>query len=218
MTVTPPRTQKALLRRRKMLEVAVRIFAKEGFRNADVQVIADLAGAGKGTIYRHFGNKEELFLASARASVEWMAEFVVGRVGGADADAGTLIREIATACAEYCEEHPETIELMIQERAEFRGAVFPTALMFRSDNTAPLDELVRMGIAQGQFRPADSTSVSNAILDLIYGTSVCGVLEGGHRRLVVRMQFAIDQFLRGICVSTVHDAPSTHLGLGANNP
>ena len=35
-----------------------------GFRGTDVQVIADRAGVGKGTVYRYFRNKEDLFWAA----------------------------------------------------------------------------------------------------------------------------------------------------------
>ncbi len=184
-------------RRRKMLEVASRVFAKEGYRNSDVQVIADLAGAGKGTIYRHFGNKEELFLAAARATVEWMAEYVVGQVARID-EPRAMLRGIAVACARYCEKHPEAIELMLQERAEFRGSVFPTALMIRSDESGGVEAIVQLGIDQGVFRKVPVAAATNAFLDLLFGTIVCGCLGGGRRKLAERMGQSIDVFLAGL--------------------
>jgi AcrR family transcriptional regulator len=36
----------------------------QGFATADVQEIANKTGVGKGTIYRYFPSKEELFLAA----------------------------------------------------------------------------------------------------------------------------------------------------------
>ena len=48
----------------QILQVAARIFAKRGYRNTDVQEIADELGIGKATIYRAFGTKEELFFAT----------------------------------------------------------------------------------------------------------------------------------------------------------
>lgn len=190
-------TARAQARRRKMLEVAARVFAKEGYRNADVQVIADLAGAGKGTIYRHFGNKEELFLATARATVEWMAEYVAATVMKLHQPA-EMLRGIAVATAKYCEKHPEAIELMIQERAELRGSVFPTALAIRSDQSGGLDAILELGIAEGVFRPVSVQAASNALLDLMFGTIVCGCLGGGRRRLAERMEQAIEVFLIGL--------------------
>src|SRR5271156_5605242 len=48
----------------RILQIAAKIFAREGYRNTDVQEIADQLGIGKATIYRAFGTKEELFFAT----------------------------------------------------------------------------------------------------------------------------------------------------------
>lgn len=101
---TSLKTQKT---RAKILSVSLKVFAREGFGNADVQVIADLAGVGKGTVYRHFGNKEQLFLATAKYSLEQVAQFVTAKLGGetqAEAlchqqGAASLLRVVAEACA-----------------------------------------------------------------------------------------------------------------------
>lgn len=42
--------------------------------------IADLAHVGKGAIYRHFGNKRELFLVVARFGIEQVVQFSRERV------------------------------------------------------------------------------------------------------------------------------------------
>ena len=51
-------------KRQAILDQAIRTFAELGFRGADVQVIADRAGVGKGTVYRYFRSKEDLFWAT----------------------------------------------------------------------------------------------------------------------------------------------------------
>ena len=48
-------------KRALILKHAIETFAREGVRHTDVQVIADQAGVGKGTVYRNFDSKEELF-------------------------------------------------------------------------------------------------------------------------------------------------------------
>jgi AcrR family transcriptional regulator len=44
-----------------IMEAAQLEFARRGFHKTVVSDIADRAGVGKGTVYRRFGNKEELF-------------------------------------------------------------------------------------------------------------------------------------------------------------
>jgi TetR/AcrR family transcriptional repressor of mexJK operon len=53
-----PRGQK---RREEIAAIAERIFLERGFAETTMQLVAARAGASKETLYRHFGNKEELF-------------------------------------------------------------------------------------------------------------------------------------------------------------
>jgi len=52
--------------RARIIEVAAREFARLGFDQANINVIAEQAGMGKGTIYLYFENKRDLFLAMLR--------------------------------------------------------------------------------------------------------------------------------------------------------
>ena len=49
-------------KKQHILAVAASEFARLGFDQANINTIADLAGVGKGTMYRYFADKEQLFL------------------------------------------------------------------------------------------------------------------------------------------------------------
>ena len=50
-------------KRRRILESAVRVFAKEGFFKAKVSAIAEDAGLAPGTVYLYFKNKEDILIS-----------------------------------------------------------------------------------------------------------------------------------------------------------
>src|SRR5262245_37795229 len=52
-------------RREEILARAIELFARDGYADLDLQILADDVGVGKGTLYRYFGSKQELFLAAA---------------------------------------------------------------------------------------------------------------------------------------------------------
>lgn len=54
---------KAQESRRKILEAAREIFFRDGFEAANLDEVARRAGLAKGTIYRHFDSKGELYVA-----------------------------------------------------------------------------------------------------------------------------------------------------------
>lgn len=57
---SPPRVNK---RRQKILDNAIRLFARNGFRGTTTKEIALAAGVNEVTIFRHFANKQELYRA-----------------------------------------------------------------------------------------------------------------------------------------------------------
>ena len=46
-----------------ILEAAARLFSEKGFRETPMAEISKITGAAEGTIFYHFKNKEELFVA-----------------------------------------------------------------------------------------------------------------------------------------------------------
>src|SRR5581483_6499116 len=52
--------------RRRIIHEAAREFARLAFDQANINVIAEQAGIGKGTIYLYFENKRDLFLVMLR--------------------------------------------------------------------------------------------------------------------------------------------------------
>lgn len=213
MCQQPEPTTKAAKKQNSILTNAMMVFAKEGFRNTDVQIIADLAGVGKGTVYRHFGNKEQLFLATAKFCVERMSDYARRKVLQ-DQEIPNLIeangvpqllRKIMLACAEYYQKHPQSIEIMIQERAEFRESVYPTHLMFREENRSGLDGIMQAGIDRGELRAINVMQASDAFTDLLFGCMINGCLQGQKGKLVERVESAIDLLLNGLVAT---DQPS----------
>jgi len=197
MTDSIVKSERTEKKRRAILDTALTIFAREGYAETDVQVIADLAGVGKGTIYRYFGNKQQLFLATARHSQEMLGDFIREQVVADDATINVL-RGIATAYARYFELHPEAVEIMIQERATFRNQVFPTHLMYRAENRAEFETFLQEAVNRGDLNLIPVTDLSEAFVDLLYGTVVNGCLEGSKGNLLERMERRMNIFFDGV--------------------
>ena len=63
-------------RREEILDAAVKLFARHGFTETDTQVLANKLQVGKGTLYRYFSSKEELFLAAVDRVMRQMRQTV----------------------------------------------------------------------------------------------------------------------------------------------
>ncbi|MEM6691424.1 MAG: TetR/AcrR family transcriptional regulator [Planctomycetota bacterium] len=192
-----------------ILEFAVKVFAEEGYKNTDVEKIAGLADVGKGTIYRYFINKEGLFHAALRycsgqAVKSFRSTYDINEDGEVDCkdglptDALSILRSIALSYAQFYKKNPEAVELMIQERAEFRKTKLPGHLLHRAEHRKRMDNFLRRAIDKGEIRKVNIAQTTNAYADLLFGCVVNGVLEGSKSKLVARMECAVDLFLNGL--------------------
>lgn len=72
--------------RRRLIEATAEVVRRVGYQHATTRAIAEAAGVAEGTMYRHFADKQQLFLAAIlvrnAAVIEWMAE-LPGRAGTA---------------------------------------------------------------------------------------------------------------------------------------
>src|SRR3954452_2902809 len=63
---TMPRL-KAPQRREQLMEVATKLFARNGYEATTTAAIAEMAGVTEPILYRHFRSKQELFVAIVKA-------------------------------------------------------------------------------------------------------------------------------------------------------
>ena len=181
----------------KILAVATKVFAEQGFANADTQTIADLANVGKGTVYRYYSSKEKLFLAVADFGMKKLEEHIFSTMEGIE---GTiqLIRSVGIAYAEFFQRHSELVEILIQERAAFRGSIPDTHLVYRQKNRRVFEDILRQGIDEGVIRSINVRETTNTFANVLYGTVVCGCIEGSTKHLKRMAKHAVEVFLRGI--------------------
>ncbi|HPP01246.1 MAG TPA: TetR/AcrR family transcriptional regulator [bacterium] len=69
-------------RREEILHAAAHIFAERGYPNTDLQAVADTLQIGKGTIYRYFPSKRDLFLAAVYQGMHQLQELIDTTLSG----------------------------------------------------------------------------------------------------------------------------------------
>jgi len=180
-----------------ILEQAIRTFAQLGYRGTDVQVIADRAGVGKGTVYRHFGAKEDLFWAAA---FEVFKRLRHALIQAEQAASGTVakLRAAALAYGRFFDQNPECLELFVQDRAEFRGTG-PEG--YKQEHEALLRHflgIVERGMDAGQLRPIDPLKCTVALSGLLDGVTMQACLFSHGMPMQEILEHGVDVFLAGM--------------------
>ncbi len=184
-------------RRAVILRHAIETFAQAGFRNTDVQVIADRASVGKGTVYRYFGNKEDLFWAAAYDVLVRLENCMFSAVEQVE-DPLEALHMQARAHANFFQQNPSYLEIFVQHRAEFRGNVPQLHKEYHEQMISRTARLVEQGIASGQIRPADPRGIVISLGTVLYGTIMFACHVEEHYSLLELTEQSVEYFLRGI--------------------
>ena len=78
----------------------------------------------------------------------------------------------------YFAEHPESVEMLIQERALFRDRKHPTYFVHREANLDRWRALYRDLIAAGRVRDLPVEQILDTMGDMLYGAMFVGYLVG----------------------------------------
>jgi AcrR family transcriptional regulator len=184
-------------RSREILDGAVQLFAARGYSQTDVQDIADRVGVGKGTVYRHFGNKEGLFLAAVKHARDQLVS-AVDAVKETQADPLDQLRACMTAILRFFDTHPEIVELLIEERALFRNR--RPSLFFEHDEQrmAEWAERLRRMIESGDVRDLPVTEIQDTLSRFVFGAMFFNYFEGNRQPLADNSQAMFDVLYNGL--------------------
>lgn len=193
-----PRNPLAQARREDaLLAVAAGQFAEHGFRQTDVQWIADAAGVGKGTVYRLFPSKEALFLAAVDRGMRRLTTAVDEAIEPVS-DPLQSITVALRAYLRFFDDHPDVLELLIQERAEFKDRSKPTYFVHRDANIDVWRGLLRELMSAGRIRRMNVDTILDVISYALYGAIFTGRFSGRHRSFESRAEDVLEVVLHGI--------------------
>lgn len=184
-------------RREEILSSAETFFAKHGYPNTDVQWVADALGVSKGTIYRYFPSKEDLFLETVRRGVRRMRE----HIDQAAAITPHPIDRIAASVRAYLEFfkiNPALVELFIQERAEFKGLRKPVYFEHRDAARGPWREMIAKLIADGALRNIPVERIIDVLGDALYGAMFTNHFAGRGKSFEAQAEDVLDVVFHGI--------------------
>jgi AcrR family transcriptional regulator len=184
-------------RREAILDAAASLFAAHGYAETDTQLLVDRLGVGKGTLYRYFPSKRELFLAVADAVMLKMSERVDAAVARV-ADPLASIAEGIKAYLAFFAEHPGFVELLIQERAQFKDRKKPTYFEHRERRIGHWREVFRRLIAAGRVRAIPVHRITEVMSNLVYGTMFTNYFAGPSKSYEAQTQDILDIVFRGI--------------------
>lgn len=107
----------------RLVEAAVQLFSRQGFKGTSTRDIAQLAGVNEATLFRYFARKTDLFWAAAESRLNRLKFGRELQNGLArDLDPDVIVPMLAAFMVENMSEHPELMRLLYVARFELPGA------------------------------------------------------------------------------------------------
>jgi AcrR family transcriptional regulator len=185
----------------QILKVAAELFARHGYAGTDTQLLADKLGVGKGTIYRYFPSKEELFLAAADRVMRHMKLMVDAAIQHIPEPLDQIAEAITTYLAFFAE-HPDYVELLMQERAQFRDRKESTYFQYVKNSVERWWDIYRQLIARGQIRDMPVERITDVLGQLCYGTMFTNYFKGQRKPFAEQARDILDVVFHGILSDT----------------
>ncbi len=103
----------------QILDAAAQLFAKHRYHEVRMDDIAEHAGVAKGTLYRYYHDKEELYAALAKHGISRLIEQSQATIAGPGTPDAKL-HAFVTDCVRFYEQYPYFLELI--QRIETSGS------------------------------------------------------------------------------------------------
>lgn len=161
--------------RSRILRAAGQVFGRLGLDGATIEAIAEAAGTGTATVYRHFSDKRGLIEAFAQQHtprrIIWQA---------ADKPSGDVRRDLTklvTAVLQHLLEHGDILRLALGERARGSTVLEDLARSPRRGMHGMMS-LLRHYIERGDLAKEDPEQMARALMGMLFAHGLLGPIMG----------------------------------------
>lgn len=202
------RDQKKAESRRRILDAARDVFFRDGFMRANLDEMAEKAGVAKGTLYRYFESKADLYVAVLTNNQEIYHEQMKAAAREGDT-AIDRVRSVARFYFKHWLEHPDYFQIFWAVDNESVIGDLPKDVVamiaeFWEVNLNVLHEVLVGGVEAGEFEVCDTWEIANILWSLtnslIESDNTKARRQIRRRPLEPLYEHAVDTLIRGILI------------------
>lgn len=158
---SPARAPRKPEKRKRILAAARRIVSDVGFQETSIAAVAAASGVSAGSVYSYFASKADL-MAEIVSDVSKREHAVLSEIVAGDEPVAGRLRSAVETFARRAFRNRRLAWSMIAEPAD--PAVDATRLDHRRAIALQFEDLIRDGIAEGEFRDVDVEAAAAVIV------------------------------------------------------
>lgn len=181
----------------RILDAAMTEFAEHGFHDTAVSAIADEAGVGKGTIYRHFGKKHRLFGALIQEATDQLADLIEQVYEQTD-DPEEQVRGIYQAHIDMFERARPLVALIVNEGLDKTGDMKGEVVEHWESYEDLVSRVFRKGVKENVFRQSNPEKLTRLFTSWIWGLLRSSIIFSEPNPESRFGDLLIDMYLKGL--------------------
>ncbi len=184
-------------RKNQILDAATLIFSEKGYNRANTDEIAKKANLGKGTLYRYFKNKKDIFFSVVDRGLSKLKERILEEAEKAK-DPLKKIENAIKAYLSFFEENRNFVGMLIHEQSSFQKRIAKRYFEHYYGNVDRIKKTFKTGIEQGLIKEMDMDSLISVYASLLNGLVYMWQIESRKYRLIDKIPIVVKIFLTGI--------------------
>jgi AcrR family transcriptional regulator len=154
----------------EILEASSRVFSEKDFHEVLIDEIAEVGGIGKGTVYRYFRTKEDLYFATILRGLDRL-DLVLSNGLPQEASPTRRLERIAREMLTFFWNQRSLLMLLYRDERTLRSRRGP--LRERHDRLVRLvKEAILEGIERREYRGVDPSTAAELFLGMIRGINI----------------------------------------------
>jgi AcrR family transcriptional regulator len=189
----------------KILNTAIRSFARKGYNGTKTADIAKDSGVSEGTVFKYFGTKKDILRAAMNKIVQ---NIIPGIMFGSEADFQSLaytsdpkneLKRFFKVRIEKVNQNIDAFKILVNELQFHEDIMNEYVEQFVPKAIKMVEGFFTLGISNGIFRPVDPHTAARSMIGML-GTIILekNVLKKSID-LEKELDMVFDIFLNGIC-------------------
>jgi AcrR family transcriptional regulator len=182
-------------RRRVIVEAALALFSRKGFRGTTTKEIAEAAGCSEATIFKHFASKDELYSAILEAKSQIEETLAKAAQAAARKDDAGVFRAVGLESLTRTEQDPSLLRLLLFSALEGHNL---SHLFFESKVRRLhefLSNYIKGRIEDGAFQAVDPLLAARGFVGMVAHHLLIHEIFGMKRPAGVLPEHVVDTFV-----------------------
>ncbi len=200
---------KAAERREQIVQAAVELFSRRGFRGTTTREIAEAVGVSEAAVFKYFATKEDLYTAIIETKARTDEVIATAEPAAARRDDAGVFRAVGLRFLEETQRDTSLMRLLLFSALEGHEL---SEMFFRSRVRRLhefLADYIQAGAAAGRFRPMDPMLAARAFLGMVFHNLLIHELFGVKREPTQGVHEVVEAlvalFLRGLEIGARHE-------------